>query len=162
MKENDLLRIEGPVGAFFVREQSAKPIIFVASGTGFAPIKAMIEHEASKGSGRPMSLYWGGRRPADLYLDALANTWQEKYGVHYVPVLSEARAEDAWSGRTGFVHRAVMEDHPDLSGHQVYACGAPIVVQSARDDFIKICRLPESEFFADIFVSGGSRVRAAA
>ncbi|CAG2153711.1 CDP-6-deoxy-L-threo-D-glycero-4-hexulose-3-dehydrase reductase [Cupriavidus yeoncheonensis] len=162
LKENDLLRIEGPVGAFFVREQSAKPIIFVASGTGFAPIKAMIEHEASKGSGRPMNLYWGGRRPADLYLDALAKTWQEKYGVRYVPVVSEARAEDAWQGRTGFVHRAVMEDHPDLSGHQVYACGAPIVVQSARDDFINVCRLPETEFFADIFVSGGSKVRAAA
>jgi CDP-4-dehydro-6-deoxyglucose reductase len=162
MKENDLLRIEGPVGAFFVREESTRPIIFVASGTGFAPIKAMIEHEAGKGSGRPMSLYWGGRRPADLYLDELAKSWQEKYGVRYVPVVSEARAEDTWEGRTGFVHRAVMEDYPDLSGHQVYACGAPVVVQSARDDFINACRLPETEFFADIFVSGGSKVRAAA
>lgn len=109
-----------------------------------------------------MTLYWGGRRPADLYLDALATTWQEKHGVRYVPVVSEARDEDAWEGRTGFVHQAVMEDYPDLSGHQVYACGAPIVVQSARDDFTNVCRLPESEFFADIFVSGGGKVRAAA
>ena len=155
MKENDLLRIEGPVGSFFVREQSDKPIIFVASGTGFAPIKSMIEHELSKGHGRSMSLYWGGRRPRDLYLDALAAKWQEEYGIRYVPVVSEAHADDAWTGRTGFVHHAVMEDHPDLSGHQVYACGAPIVVQSAREDFTGVCQLPQSEFFADIFVSGG-------
>ncbi|WP_081055733.1 CDP-6-deoxy-delta-3,4-glucoseen reductase [Burkholderia diffusa] len=153
MKVNDLLRLEGPLGTFFVREDSEKPIIFVASGTGFAPIKSMIEHEVRKGSRRPMTLYWGGRRPADLYLDELARTWTEEHGVTYVPVVSDARPEDAWRGRTGFVHRAVMDDYPDLSGHQVYACGAPVVVQAALRDFTAACGLPEDEFHADMFVS---------
>jgi CDP-4-dehydro-6-deoxyglucose reductase, E3 len=153
MKENDLLRLEGPLGTFFVRETSVKPIVFVASGTGFAPIKSMIEHEVRKGTNRPMALYWGGRRPGDLYLDALAQTWVRDHGLRYVPVISDARAEDAWTGRVGFVHRAVIEDFPDLSGHQVYACGAPVVVQSARTDFVNECDLPEDEFFADVFVS---------
>nr|WP_315592776.1 CDP-6-deoxy-delta-3,4-glucoseen reductase [uncultured Cupriavidus sp.] len=155
MKANDLLRIEGPQGAFFIREKSAKPIIFVASGTGFAPVKAMIESEASKSHGRKMTLYWGGRRPQDLYLSQLAEEWVGKFGVTYVPVVSDAQPADSWSGRTGFVHQAVMEDFPDLSGHQVYACGAPIVVQAARDDFTAACQLPTEEFYADIFVPGG-------
>lgn len=155
MKANDLLRIEGPQGAFFIRDKSEKPIIFVASGTGFAPVKAMIESEARKHHGRQMTLYWGGRRPGDLYLSRLAQEWAETFGVTYVPVVSDAQAEDQWHGRTGFVHRAVMEDYPDLSGHQVYACGAPIVVQAARDEFTAACQLPPEEFFADIFVPGG-------
>jgi CDP-4-dehydro-6-deoxyglucose reductase, E3 len=151
MKENDLLRLEGPMGTFFVRERSAKPMIFLASGTGFAPIKAMIQDQARKGSARAMTLYWGGRRPADLYLNQLAQDWVARHGVHYVPVVSDARPEDAWTGRTGFVHRAVMDDFADLSGHEVYACGAPIVVQSARDDFINRCRLAADDFYADMF-----------
>jgi CDP-4-dehydro-6-deoxyglucose reductase, E3 len=152
MKENDLVRLEGPLGTFFVRAESAKPIIFVASGTGFAPIKAMIENELQKQSGRSMTLYWGGRRPRDLYLDGLVHDWVREHGVKYVPVVSDALPEDRWEGRTGFVHRAVIEDHPDLSGHQVYACGAPVVVRSARDDFTSVCRLPADEFHADMFV----------
>ena len=152
MKENDLVRLEGPLGTFFVRAESAKPIIFVASGTGFAPIKAMIEHELQKQSGRSMTLYWGGRRPRDLYLDDLVRKWGGEHGVAYVPVVSEPLPEDRWEGRTGFVHRAVIEDHPDLSGHQVYACGAPVVVQSARNDFTALCGLPADEFYADMFV----------
>jgi len=153
MKVNDLLRLEGPMGTFFVRDDSDKPIIFVASGTGFAPIKSMIEHEVRKGSRRPMTLYWGARRPADLYLDELPHAWTDEYGVNYVPVVSDARPDDEWHGRTGFVHRAVMEDYPDLSGHQVYACGAPVVVQAALRDFTAACGLPQHEFHADMFVS---------
>ncbi len=149
MKERDILRFEGPLGTFFLREDSAKPIVFVASGTGFAPIKAIIETALFKGVTRPMTLYWGGRRPKDLYMDALARSWP----IKYVPVVSEALPEDAWHGRTGFVHRAVMEDFPDLSGRQVYACGVPIMVESARRDFIGECRLPEDEFFADSFTT---------
>jgi CDP-4-dehydro-6-deoxyglucose reductase len=149
MKERDILRFEGPHGTFFLREDSAKPIVFVASGTGFAPIKSIIEHARQKGVTRPMTLYWGGRRPKDLYMDALAKSW----GIPYVPVISDALPEDAWSGRSGFVHRAVMEDFPDLSGHQVYACGVPIMVDSARADFTAHCRLPEDEFFADSFTT---------
>jgi CDP-4-dehydro-6-deoxyglucose reductase len=149
MKERDILRFEGPLGVFFLREESTKPIVFVASGTGFAPIKSIIEEALRKGITRPMTLYWGGRRPKDLYMNGLAASWP----IKYIPVISDALPEDNWQGRTGFVHRAVMEDFPDLSGHQVYACGVPIMVDSARADFIARCNLPEEEFFADSFTT---------
>jgi CDP-4-dehydro-6-deoxyglucose reductase len=151
MKEKEILRFEGPLGTFFLRDESAKPIIFVASGTGFAPIKAMIQHALHRGITRPMTLYWGGRRPADLYLNALAESWARDHGITYVPVISEALPDDNWSGRAGFVHRAVMEDFPDLTGYQVYACGAPIVVESAHKDFTSQCGLPDTEFYSDAF-----------
>jgi CDP-4-dehydro-6-deoxyglucose reductase len=149
MKERDILRFEGPLGTFFLREESQKPIVFVASGTGFAPIKAVIEYMQNKGIQRPATLYWGGRRPKDLYMNEIASRWPLKY----VPVISDALPEDNWAGRTGFVHRAVMEDFPDLSGYQVYACGVPIMVDSARKDFVEKCRLPEDEFYADSFTT---------
>jgi CDP-4-dehydro-6-deoxyglucose reductase, E3 len=155
MKERDILRFEGPLGTFFLREDSDKPIVFVASGTGFAPIKSIIENALHKGATRPMVLYWGGRRPKDLYMDALPRKWASEHAAQfkYVPVISEGLPEDNWTGRTGFVHRAVMEDFPDLSAHQVYACGVPIMVDSARRDFIQHCRLPELEFCADSFTT---------
>jgi CDP-4-dehydro-6-deoxyglucose reductase len=154
MKERDILRFEGPLGTFFLREDSDKPIVLVASGTGFAPIKAIIEHMFEKRIARQMTLYWGGRRPQDLYMNALPNKWAAEHpGFKYVPVISDGLPEDRWSGRTGFVHRAVMEDFPDLSGHQVYACGVPIMVDSARKDFTEKCRLPEDEFYADSFTT---------
>jgi CDP-4-dehydro-6-deoxyglucose reductase len=154
MKERDILRLEGPLGSFFLREDSPKPIVFVASGTGFAPIKSILESAFYKKVTRPMVLYWGARRPKDLYLNPLPEKWaREQPNFKYVPVISEARAEDAWSGRTGFVHRAVMQDLPDLSGYQVYACGVPIMVDSARKDFIAQCQLPEDEFYADSFTT---------
>jgi len=155
MKERDILRFEGPLGTFFLREDSDKPVVFVASGTGFAPIKSIIENALHKGATRPMVLYWGGRRPKDLYMDALPRKWASEHAAQfkYVPVISEALPEDGWGGRTGFVHRAVMEDFPDLSAHQVYACGVPIMVEAARRDFIQQCRLPELEFYADSFTT---------
>lgn len=154
MKERDILRCEGPLGTFFLREDSEKPIVFVASGTGFAPIKAVIEHMKHKGIARPATLYWGGRRPKDLYMNALAQQWAATIpGFKYVPVISDAAPEDGWTGRTGFVHRAVMQDFPDLSGHQVYACGVPVMVDSARKDFTAACKLPEEEFYADSFTT---------
>lgn len=151
MKEKDILRIEGPFGTFFLREESSKPIVLLASGTGFAPIKAIVEHALHAGLKRPMTLYWGCRVRADLYLHDLAERWQRDGVLRYIPVLSDAPASDNWTGRTGFVHRAVMEDFPDLSGHQVYACGAPVVVESAHKDFTSKCGLPEEEFFSDSF-----------
>jgi len=154
MKERDILRFEGPHGTFFLREDSSKPVVFVASGTGFAPIKAILEHVFEKRIERPMVLYWGGRRPRDLYLSALAERWaREHANFRYVPVISDALPEDGWRGRCGFVHRAVMEDLPDLSAHQVYACGVPVMVDSARQDFIGKCALPEDEFYADSFTT---------
>ena len=154
MKERDILRFEGPHGTFFLREDTQKPIVFVASGTGFAPIKSIIEYALNKQVARPMTLYWGARRPKDLYLNELPLKWAAEHAnFTYVPVISEALPEDQWTGRTGFVHRAVMEDLPDLSGCQVYACGVPIMVDSARRDFLAQCKLPEEEFFADSFTT---------
>lgn len=159
VKVRDILRFEGPMGTFFLREDSAKPIVFVASGTGFAPIKAIIEHSLAKGMERPMTLYWGGRRPHDLYLDGLCRQWAADHAhIRYVPVVSDALPTDDWAGRTGFVHHAVMQDFASLSGHQVYACGAPVVVDSAREDFVGQRGLPADEFFADAFTSAADRV----
>ena len=154
MKEKEILRVEGPYGSFYLREDSSKPMVLLASGTGFAPIKAVIEHLQFKGITRPATLYWGGRRPSDLYLDDWVKAQLASMpNLEYVPVISDALPEDNWTGRTGFVHRAVIEDFPDLSGHQVYACGAPIVVDSARAEFSAKCGLPPEEFFADAFTT---------
>jgi CDP-4-dehydro-6-deoxyglucose reductase len=154
LKEKDILRMEGPFGSFFLREESDKPIVLLASGTGFAPIKALIQQLQLEGSPRPAVLYWGARRRADLYEhDWCVQAAAEMPNLRYVPVLSEPTADCAWAGRTGFVHQAVMADWPDLSGHQVYACGAPVMVESAQRDFVAHCGLPEAEFFADSFTS---------
>ena len=154
MKEKEILRIEGPYGSFYLREDSDKPMILLASGTGFAPIKALLEQLHAQGSTRPAVLYWGGRRPQDLYLqDWVQAQLALMPQLRYVPVISDALPEDNWQGRTGFVHRAVLQDWPDLSGHQVYACGAPIVVESARTEYTALAGLPSEEFFADAFTS---------
>jgi CDP-4-dehydro-6-deoxyglucose reductase, E3 len=146
LKVRDLLRFEGPLGSFYLREDSGKPIVMVASGTGFAPLKAICEHAREKKIDRPITLYWGCRLKRDLYQLEVAQSWPH---VKFIPVLSDER----WEGRTGFVHRAVMQDFPDMSGVQVYACGAPIVVESARRDFSAQCNLPADEFFADSFLT---------
>jgi CDP-4-dehydro-6-deoxyglucose reductase len=148
LKVRDLLRFEGPLGSFYLREDSDKPIVMVASGTGFAPIKAICEHALEKKIDRPITLYWGCRTKRDLYMLDVAKTWQSR-NFRFVPVLSD----EHWPGRTGFVHRAVMDDFPDMSGVQVYACGAPVMVDAARSDFSQYCNLPAEEFFADSFLT---------
>ncbi len=162
LKERDILRIEAPLGTFFLREDNARPIVLLASGTGFAPIKAIAEHvfherlnrDEPERPARPVRLYWGCRARRDLYLPQLPEQWaREQPNFTYVPVLSDATAQDHWTGRTGFVHQAVMEDLPDLSAWQVYACGAPLMVEAARRDFKQRCGLPEDQFFADAFTS---------
>jgi CDP-4-dehydro-6-deoxyglucose reductase, E3 len=154
MKDKEILRMEGPFGSFFLREESVKPIVLLASGTGFAPIQAILEHMMSQGNTREAVLYWGGRRPQDLYRhDWCLERAAELPWLRYVPVVSDALPEDGWGGRSGFVHRAVMDDFADLSGHEVYACGAPIVVDSAQRDFVLERRLPPEAFFADAFTS---------
>ena len=162
LKEKDILRLEGPYGSFYLREASAKPMVLLASGTGFAPIKAIIEQMQNKGSTRSATLYWGGRRAQDLYLQSwVQSKLKEMPQLRYVAVISDALPEDLWSGRTGFVHLAVLQDFPDLSGHQVYACGAPIMVDSARADFLR-CGLPDDEFYADSFTSEADKARVPA
>ena len=152
VKEKDIMRVEGPYGSFWLREEVLKPIVLLASGTGFAPIKALIEHLQLKQADRPTVLYWGCRQARDLYL----HEWAQQVAaqmphLRYVPVLSEPDAD--WRGRTGFVHQAVMADLPDLSEHEVYACGAPVMVEAARRDFIAQCGLPPESFYADSFTS---------
>ena len=153
MKEKEILRMEGPFGSFYLREDSDAPLVFLASGTGFAPIKALLEHMQLQAIQRPVTVYWGGRRPQDLYMDAwMQAQCQQMPQLRYVPVISDALPEDEWAGRTGFVHRAVLQDLADLSGHHVYACGAPVMVDAAHKDFTA-AGLPEDAFFADAFTS---------
>ncbi|MHB8758929.1 MAG: CDP-6-deoxy-delta-3,4-glucoseen reductase, partial [Thiobacillus sp.] len=161
LKERDILRLKGPLGSFFIREDSDKPMIFVAGGTGFAPIKSMLEHAFATHTDRDLVLYWGARARKDLYLAELPQQWlAERPNFSFIPVLSQALPEDAWQGRTGFVHEAVLADFADLSGYQVYASGAPAMVDSARDGFVHTRGLPEDEFFADAFVYAADTVAA--
>lgn len=158
MKEKEIQRIETPFGSFYLREDSDKPMVLLASGTGFAPIKALLEHMQHKNIQRPARLYWGGRRPCDLYM----NDWVMAQltvmpNLQYIPVVSDALPEDNWTGRTGFVHAAVFQDIPDLSSHQVYACGAPVVIDAAQRDYLKH-GLPTEEFFADSFTSEADKL----
>lgn len=158
MKVRDILRFNGPHGTFHLREDAERPMILLAGGTGFAPIKAIVEHALHEGCRRDMHIYWGARTRADLYLAALPEQWAAAHAnVKYMPVLSDPAAEDAWTGRTGFVHRAVLADFPDLSGFEVYACGSPAMIDAARRDFAGQ-GLPEEAFFADSFTfqSGGA------
>ena len=150
MKEREILRFNGPHGSFFVREDSDKPLLLVAGGTGMAPIKAIVDHLVAERCARPIAVYWGARTRADLYLRELGERWAPA-GIRFVPVLSDPLADDRWPGRTGLVHQAAMADIPDLSGHQVYVCGAPAMVAAARRDFVGQCALPDAEFFADAF-----------
>lgn len=161
MKERDILRFEGPFGTFFLREDSKKPVIFVASGTGFAPVKSILEHvfRGENGrnpstNGRQITLYWGSRTKADLYMPDLAERWQREHNnFTFIPVLSEPLPNDNWNGRTGLVHQAVLQDFGDLSGFQVYACGAPAMVEAAHGDLTSSRGLPEDEFFSDAFTA---------
>jgi CDP-4-dehydro-6-deoxyglucose reductase len=134
MREKEILRIQAPLGRFTLREDSTRPLIFMAGGTGFAPIKGIIEHALHTGERRPMHLYWGVRSRRDLYLPELPARWSRQHsGFRFVPVLSEPDTD--WSGRIGFVHQAVLQDHPDMSGFDVYMAGPPIMVTAGRDAF---------------------------
>jgi CDP-4-dehydro-6-deoxyglucose reductase, E3 len=138
MKVGDAICFEGPLGAFTLREDSDKPIIFVAGATGFAPVKSMLEYAFRVGMKRRMILYWGVRGRRDLYLGGLARQWALDHdNFTFIPVLSEPRPEDQWSGRTGLVHEAILADFPDLSAHQVYACGSVQMVAAAHPAFIQ-------------------------
>ncbi|WP_321794852.1 CDP-6-deoxy-delta-3,4-glucoseen reductase [Caballeronia sp. J97] len=156
MRVRDLLKIEGPLGTFFLREDSNKPVIVLATGTGFAPLKAMLTKAFELGinRSRPIDFYWGGKTLEDLYLYELVREWEREFeNFRFIPVLSAPKEVTEWRGRRGFVHRAVLQDYPDLSGYQVYACGSPLMVEAARDEFTSLCRLHKEEFFADEFLS---------
>ena len=104
-----------------------------------------------------MVLYWGVRTKADLYLADLAEQWQQQHAnFTFIPVLSDALPEDNWKGRTGFVHEAVLQDFPTLKNHQIYACGAPVMVKAAYQDFTTLRNLPRDGFFSDVFTPSAS------
>ncbi len=163
LKAGDVLRVEIPHGDFFIREEGAgAPIIMLASGTGFAPIKSMLEDGFRQGRMQDVTLYWGARTQKDLYLLDLPTGWASRPGFRFVPVLSDAAPDAGWTGRTGFVHQAVLEDHATLASHQVYACGAPAMVSAARTDFIDQRGLSANAFFCDAFVVAAPQTAAAA
>jgi CDP-4-dehydro-6-deoxyglucose reductase len=151
MHEKDVLRIEGPKGSFYMREESDRPIVFLATGTGFGPIKAIIEHAIAEGHIVPMYLYWGARHKADLYLHELAERWAAEYhNIHYIPVLSRPASEDDWSGRTGYVQDAAAADFADFGSMDVYACGHPQMVFAAKNALVAKGLLPE-HCYSDAF-----------
>ncbi|SAK62075.1 2Fe-2S iron-sulfur cluster-binding protein [Caballeronia ptereochthonis] len=147
--KGDRLRIELPFGEFTLREGSKRPALMLATGTGFAPVKSIVEDALRRRLERPLYLYWGARRIADLYLSALAQKWHDSGRVQFVPVLSEP--DEAWTGRRGLVHEAVLEDLGSFAGYEVYACGNPAMTSAARETFLK-AGLPEDDFFSDAFV----------
>jgi CDP-4-dehydro-6-deoxyglucose reductase len=158
MKLREIWQIEMPLGSFYLREDSTAPMVMLCSGTGFAPIQAMVADSVARGITRPIHLYWGGRRRADLYRAEQAQAWADAHAhIRFTPVLSDATDADAWSGRTGLVHQAVLQDHPDLSAMQVYACGAPVMVEAARRDFVAQAHLSEAQFYADSFLSAADQ-----
>ncbi|CAE6817631.1 Terephthalate 1,2-dioxygenase, reductase component 1 [Paraburkholderia aspalathi] len=152
LAKGDRLCIELPFGEFTLREGSNRPAVLLATGTGFAPVKSIVEDAIKRKLERPLHLYWGARRAEDLYLAPLAQKWHDSGRVKFVPVLSEA--DEAWTGRRGFVHEAVLEDFGSLEGYEVYACGNPSMTSAARDTFVKT-GLPEDDFFSDAFVHTG-------
>jgi len=158
-----MLKIQAPLGSFFLREESDKPLVLLATGTGFAPIKAILQYMQETGVKRPATLYWGGRSPNDFYMRDLVEQWEAEHGnFRFVPVVSAPVSGSAsstpgqeWGGRIGHVHDVARQDFPDLSGHQVYACGSPAMVSSARRIFIDECGLDAADFFSDAFVPTG-------
>lgn len=138
VKPRAILRMHGPLGSFYLRKGDARPVVLMAGGTGFAPIKSIIEDALLEGHAHPMHLYWGVRARRDLYHDALARRWAREHGnFHYTPVLSEPGADDGWRGRTGLVHHALLEDFPDLSGWGAYMSGPPPMVGAARRSLVE-------------------------
>lgn len=157
LKAGDLLQLELPHGDFWLREDGERPQIMVAGGTGFAPIKSIIDHMVRRKISRPLVLYWGSRQVEGLYASEVITKWQQILpGLHYVPVVSDAPA-GTWPGRTGLVHEALLADHVDLSSHDVYACGAPAMVAALRRVCVEQIGLPEDRFFCDAFVSHAPR-----
>lgn len=151
MKEKTLLRLEGPLGTFFLREDSDRPMIFMAGGTGFAPIKGIVEHELAQGGKRPMHIYWGVRSREDLYMHELPMRWAAEFDhITYTPVLSHPKDTDNWTERTGFVHAAIIHDYDDLSGFDIYAGGPPQMVNAGFEAFSEM-GLPKEQYFSDAF-----------
>jgi NAD(P)H-flavin reductase/ferredoxin len=157
MRVGDLVRFEGPLGSFVLHEPSPRPLIFVAGATGFAPVKSLLEEAFRMGIERPLYFYWGVRKRRDLYLAELPERWQRDHpNFRFIPVLSEPGPDDAWTGRTGLVHEAILADFPDLGGFAVYACGSVKMVEAAAPAFVAQ-GLGEEQCFSDAFAPQSAR-----
>ena len=151
LRERDLLRLEGPLGGFFLREDTPRPILMMAGGTGFAPLKAMLRHAFQRGRAQSIELYWGVRTRRDLYADALLAQWSAQHArFRYTPVLSEPMPGDEWKGRTGWVHQALVQDHPDLAPFEVYMAGPPPMIEAGKIAFARH-GLPREHLHFDSF-----------
>lgn len=160
MKVRELMRLEGPLGSYYLREESERPIILIGGGTGFAPLKGMLEHAFHVGLDRPIHLFCGVRARRDLYMDDMVNDWLKQHpNLKYTPVLSEPAEGDDWQGKTGFVHEAVIEQYPDLSGYDVYLSGPPPMVKAGMDAFYAH-GLPESQIYSDSFEYSDDALKA--
>ena len=149
--EKTLLRIEGPLGQFWFREESPRPALLIGGGTGYAPLRAMLRHLLEKGDQRPLHFYWGAQLRCDLYEDERVRNWCKQYpNLSYTPVLSNPRADDPWQGRIGWVHAAALEDHPNLADFDVYTAGPPAMVEALRHEFTAK-GLPHEQLFFDSF-----------
>jgi NAD(P)H-flavin reductase/ferredoxin len=152
--KGDVLQIELPFGDFYLREDSDRPILFIAGGTGFAPVKSIIDHMIKRDIHRPIFLFWGARDPSGLYAPQVVEKWvKQRPSLRYEPVISGPVEESVWSGRRGRLHEAVLETFDSLKDFDVYACGAPAMVQAARIALVEQRGLPEDRFFSDAFVS---------
>ncbi len=156
MKARDLMRFEGPLGSFYLRTDSQKPVLMVGGSTGFAPLKSMCEQIFERGLNetRPVTLYWGARTREGLYMLDIAEEWAlSQKNFRFVPVLSEPTPACNWSGRTGLVHEAAFSDIPDMSAMEAYVCGPSVMVEAARSSFIEQRSLAEDAFYADAFLT---------
>jgi CDP-4-dehydro-6-deoxyglucose reductase len=151
MKVKDLLRVEGPHGSFTLDEDSKRPVLLIAGGTGFAPIQSILEHAIADGDQRQFHVYWGVRTEEDLYLNERARQWANDHAnIVFIPVLSEHDPSLPWSGMTGFVHEAVLENHRNLADYDAYMAGPPAMVEAARTGFLA-AGMPEDQMFSDAF-----------
>ena len=151
MNERDLLRMQGPLGTFFLRQESERPALLMAGGTGFAPIKAIVEHAIERDIKRPLHLFWGARAEPDLYLHALARDWADKYEhIQYTPVLSEVEPGGNWLGETGWVHDVLLQHYPNLDTFEVYMSGPPPMIDAAYSAFVEH-GLSEDDLYFDSF-----------
>jgi len=153
----DILRVEGPLGTFFLRENTEHDIIMVAGGTGLAPIKGMLQHALDEKIQKQIYLYWGVRDVKDLYQHKiLEKIAAEHANVNYIPVLSEKDSKSKWDGRTGYVTDVVAASHPDLAKFEVYMAGPPVMIEAGKKSFAKL-GLPEDRMFSDSFEIAGQQ-----
>jgi CDP-4-dehydro-6-deoxyglucose reductase len=149
--EKTLLRIEGPLGQFWFRRESARPALLIGGGTGYAPLRSMLKDLLARGDRRPLHFYWGAQTPADLYEDAQVRAWCAQYpNLRYTPVLSNVAPDTQWDGRRGWVHEAALQDHPSIAAFDVYTAGPPVMVEAIRHQFTAQ-GLPQDQLFFDSF-----------